>query len=67
MSFGEGYDAAMQGMLIALNTAEHVGASKERERIIKLLLTLQQNWKRKPALNFKAELFEIIKLIEETK
>jgi len=67
MSYGEGYDAAMKGMLIALNTAEHLGASKERERIIKLLLSIQQNWERKAVLNFKAELFEIIKLIEDTK
>lgn len=46
---------------------ERDGALRERERIIKLLLTIQQNWERKPALNFKAELFELIKLIEETK
>ena len=67
MSYGEGYDAAMKGMLIALNTAEELGASKERQRIIRLLTTIQQNWKRKSVLNFKAELFEIIKLIEDTK
>ena len=67
MSYGEGYDAAMKGMLIALNTAEELGASKERQRIIRLLTTIQQNWERKSVLNFKAELFEIIKLIEDTK
>lgn len=67
MSYGEGYDAAMKGMLIALKTAEELGAVKERKRIIKLLLSIQQNWERKSVLNFKAELFEIIKLIEDSK
>ncbi len=67
MSFGEGYDAAMKGMLIALKTAEELGASKERQRILDMLLAIQQNWQHRPVLNFKTELFKIIELIEETK
>jgi hypothetical protein len=67
MSFGEGYDAAMSGMLIALKTAEELGAAKERQRILDMLLAIQQNWERRPVLNFKTELFKIILLIEETK
>ena len=67
MSFGEGYDAAMKGMLIALKTAEDLGASKERQRILDILLAIQQNWQHRPVLNFKTELFKIIELIEETK
>ena len=67
MSFGEGYDAAMQGMLIALKTAEDLGAAKERQRILDMLLAIQQNWQHRPVLNFKTELFKIIQLIEETK
>lgn len=67
MSFGEGYDAAMKGMLIALKTAEELGAAKERQRILDMLLAIQQNWQHRPVLNFKTELFKIIELIEETK
>jgi hypothetical protein len=67
MSFGEGYDAAMKGMLIALKTAEELGAAKERQRILDMLLAIQQNWQHRPVLNFKTELFKIILLIEETK
>ena len=67
MSFGEGYDAAMKGMLIALKTAEDLGAAKERKRILNILITIQQNWQHRPVLNFKTELFKIIQLIEETK
>lgn len=67
MSFGEGYDAAMKGMLIALKTAEDLGAAKERQRILDMLLAIQQNWQHRPVLNFKTELFKIIELIEETK
>ena len=66
MSFGEGYDAAMKGMAIALRTAEELGAAAERERILDMLLAIQQNWQHRPVLNFKTELFKIIELIEET-
>lgn len=67
MSWGEGYDAAMAGMLQAIKTAEELATIKERKRIIRLLLTIQQNWERPVVLNFRKELFEIIQLIEDTK
>lgn len=67
MSWGEGYDAAMTGMLQAIKTAEELATVKERKRIIRLLLAIHQNWERPVVLNFRKELFAIIQQIEETK
>ena len=67
MSWGEGYDAAMTGMLQAIKTAEELATLKERKRIIRLLLAIQQNWERPVVLNFRKDLFAIIQQIEETK
>lgn len=57
-------DSNLEGTLQAIKEA---GRREERARIIQLIATIKDNWQRTNAHNYRAELFNLIQLIEETK
>jgi hypothetical protein len=67
MSWEQGYDAGNNGLIAAVNTAKMLGAIEERKRIIQLILTIKDNWEKPAGLNYQAELYKLVLLIEETK
>jgi hypothetical protein len=67
MSFDEGYRAGTVGMAKAIDTAHLLGTIEERKRIIRLITTVKDNWRKPAAFNYQTELFKLIQLIEETK
>ena len=66
-SFDQGYQAGVQGMSKAIDTAHLIGAIQERKRIIALISVIKDNWQKPAAFNYQTELFKLIQLIEETK
>ena len=40
-NWGKGYDAGQSGMLQAIKTAEQLAAQRERERIIELIMEIE--------------------------
>lgn len=67
MSFDDGYKAGVQGMSKAIDTAHLIGAIQERKRILALIAAIKDNWQKPAVLNYQAELFKLMQLIEETK
>jgi hypothetical protein len=67
MSFDDGYRAGVQGMSKAIDTAHLIGTIQERKRIIALIMAIKDNWEKPAVLNYPAELFKLMQLIEETK
>jgi hypothetical protein len=67
MSFDQGYKAGTEGMAKAIDTAHLLGTIEERKRIIRLITTVKDNWRKPAAFNYQTELFKLIQLIEETK
>jgi hypothetical protein len=67
MSFDQGYQAGVQGMSKAIDTAHLIGAIQERKRIIALISVVKDNWQKPAVFNYQTELFKLIQLIEETK
>jgi hypothetical protein len=67
MSFDDGYKAGIVGMTKAIDTAHLLGRIEERKRIIRLIITVKDNWQKPAAFNYQTELFKLIQLIEETK
>ena len=66
-SFDQGYQAGVQGISKAIDTAHLIGAIQERKRIIALISVIKDNWQKPAAFNYQTELFKLIQLIEETK
>lgn len=67
MSFDQGYQAGVQSMSKAIDTAHLIGQIQERKRIIALITVIKDNWQKPAAFNYQTELFKLIQLIEETK
>jgi hypothetical protein len=67
MSFDDGYRAGVQGMSKAIDTAHLIGTIQERKRILALIAAIKDNWEKPAVLNYPAELFKLMQLIEETK
>ncbi len=63
--WARGYDAGNTGIVKAVETADLIATKRERERIIRLILTIRDNWERTPTFNYRAELTHIINLIDE--
>ena len=67
MSFDDGYRAGTQSIKQAIDTAHLIGGIQERKRILALIAAIKDNWEKPAVLNYPAELFKLMQLIEETK
>lgn len=63
--WGRGYDAGQSGIIKAVETAEKLATHRERERIIRLILAIRDNFRKPPIFNYRAELTHLVNLIDE--
>ena len=65
--WGEGYNAGQFGLIKAVETARLMGTIEERKRILQLIATIKDNWRKPSTFDYPTELFKLMQLIEETK
>jgi hypothetical protein len=67
MSYNDGYRDGTVAVQKAIDTAHLIGRIQERKRILALIAAIKDNWEKPAVLNYPAELFKLMQLIEETK